>query len=99
MQRSHDHLRGRNFFAVNIHVADGNAAAVVNHGDGVVDMDGDVHAIGIAGQRFVHGVVYHLVDQVMQAQLARRADRDGPAKRDASRTDLNAFDALLEFTL
>jgi hypothetical protein len=39
----------------------------------------------IAGQRLVHGVVDHLVDQVMQAHFAGRADVHGGRRRTASR--------------
>ena len=79
VQRGHHHLRRGNFFAVDVHVADGNAAAVIDHGDGVVDVDGDVNPVGVAGQRFVHRVVHHFVHQVMQAELARRSDVHGGA--------------------
>jgi hypothetical protein len=40
-------------------------------------MDGDIDLRAIAGQGFVHGVVHHLVNQVMQAHLAGRADIHG----------------------
>ena len=65
-------------------VVDRNAAAVVDDGDGVVDMDGDVDARGIAGERFVDRVVDDLVDQVMQTHFAGRADVHGGAQADRS---------------
>ena len=74
MQHGHHDLRRRQTLAVHIHLVGGNAAAVVDHGDGVIDVNGDVDAIGKAGQRFVHGVVDDFVHQVMQSHLAGRAD-------------------------
>jgi hypothetical protein len=85
------HLDRRHPFAVGrVHHVDGNAAAVVDHGDGVVDVDGDVDLLGIAGQRFVDGIVHHLIDQVMQAHLAGRADVHG-------RTQANRLKAFEDF--
>ena len=52
----------------------GNAATVVNDGDGVVFMDGDVDGCAVTGKRFVDRVVDDLVHQVMQAARAGRAD-------------------------
>src|SRR5262249_52885990 len=74
MQLGEHHLRRINFFAVDNHVVDGNAAAVVHYGDGIVDMDGDVDFAGKLGQGFVHGVVDNFVDQVMQPHLTVGAD-------------------------
>ncbi len=62
------------------HHVDGNAAAIVDHGDGVVDVDDDVDLFGVAGQSLVDGVVDHFVDQMVQAHLAGRADVHGGAK-------------------
>jgi hypothetical protein len=65
MQLGHDDLgRGNALALVNV---DGNAAAVVAHGDGAVGVEHDFHRGGVAGQRFVDGVVDDLVDHVMQA--------------------------------
>ncbi len=77
VQLGQHHLDGGHLLAVGDHVVDRNAAAVVDDGDGVVDVDGDVDARGVSGQRLVHRVVHHLVDQVVQAQLAGRADVHG----------------------
>ena len=75
VQLGHDHLRRRDaFFLVHVHR---NAAAVVDHRDGIVDVNGDVDLGAVARQRFVHGVVDHFVDQVVQAHLAGRADVHG----------------------
>ena len=49
VQRGHDDLRGGNFFAVDVHVVDGNAASVVDYGDGVIEVDGDFDLVGVAG--------------------------------------------------
>ena len=53
---------------------DGDAAAVVGDGDRVVGVDDDLDLVGLAGQRLVDGVVDDLVDQVVQAARAGRAD-------------------------
>jgi hypothetical protein len=43
VQLGEHHLHGRHLLAVGqVHHVDGDAAAVVDHGDGVVDVDGDV---------------------------------------------------------
>src|SRR5262249_1850800 len=68
------HLGGGNFLAVDYHVVDRNAAAVVHDGNGVVDVDGDLDLGGKAGKGFVHGVVDDLVHQVVQPHLAVGAD-------------------------
>jgi hypothetical protein len=49
VQRGHHDLRGGNFFAVDVHVIDGDAASVVDYGDRVVEMDGDFDLVGVAG--------------------------------------------------
>ena len=54
VQLGHYHLRCGNLFAVNVHVVHGNTAAVINYGDGIINVDDSINAIGIAGQRFVH---------------------------------------------
>ena len=79
VQLGHDDLGGGNFLAVDIHVVDGNAAAVVDHGDRVVEMNGDFDLVGVAGEGFVDGVVHDFVHQVMQAEFAGRADVHGGA--------------------
>ena len=53
---------------------DRNAAAVVDHGHGVVDVDRDVDLVAVAGERLVYRVVDDLVDEVMQARRSGRAD-------------------------
>ena len=53
---------------------DRDAAPVVDHGDRIVDVDGDVDLVAVPGQRLVDRVVDDLVDEVMQPRLAGRAD-------------------------
>ena len=53
---------------------DWNATPVVFNGDRIVQVDRDVDLVAEAGQGFVHRVVHDLIDQVMQPQLAVRAD-------------------------
>ena len=48
-----------------------NAAAVVHHRDGVVGMYPHLDPVAVAGQRLVHGVVHHLVHQMVQAARPR----------------------------
>ncbi len=65
MQLGHDDLgRGNALALVNV---DRNAAAVVAHRDRAVGVEYDLDGGGVAGERFVDGVVDDLVDHVMQA--------------------------------
>ena len=82
VQLGQHHLDGGHLDAVGDHVVHRNAAAVVHHGDGVVDVDGDIDARGVSGQRLVDRVVHHLVDQVVQAQLAGRSNVHGGTQAD-----------------
>ena len=74
MQLSEHHLCGGNLFAVNVHHVDGNTAAVVDHGNRVVEMNGYFNGVAIAGERFVDRVVDNFVNQMVQANLAGRTD-------------------------
>ena len=75
------HLDGRHLLAVGQgHHVDGNAATIVDDGDGVVDVDDDFDFFGITGQGFVDGVVYYFVDQVVQSHLSGGADVHGRAE-------------------
>ena len=56
---------------------DGNATAVVDHRNGVVDVDRDVDLIAEASQRFVDRVVHDLVNEMVQTGGARRPDVHG----------------------
>src|ERR1700674_893629 len=77
VQRGHHDLRGGNFFAVDVHVVDGNAASVVDYGDGVIEVDGHFDLVGVAGEGLVNRVVDDFVHQVMQPKFAGRADVHG----------------------
>ena len=74
-----------------------DAAAVVDDGDRVVDVNGDVDLAREAGQRFVDGVVDDLVDEMMQPGRPGRADvhRRPLAHRLEAFEDLDAFCAVL----
>ena len=67
VQSGHDHLRCGNFFAIDKHVVDRNAASIIDHGDGVVEMDEDFDFCGEPSERFVDGVIDHFVHEMMQA--------------------------------
>ena len=56
------------------HHRDGDAAAIVTHGDAPVRMHRDVDLRAVPGQRLVDRVVDDLPDEVVQATDARRAD-------------------------
>ena len=57
-----------------LHHLDGDAAALVAHRDRVVGVDRHLDGVVVARQRLVDRVVDHLVDEVVQAALAGRAD-------------------------
>jgi hypothetical protein len=69
VQHREDDLGGRLAALVTIH---GNAAAVVDDRDRVVDVNGDVDLIAVTGQRLVNRVVDDLVDEMMQSGGAGR---------------------------
>ena len=55
-------------------LVDRNAAAVVDHRHGIIDVQRDVDLIAVAGQRFVDRIVDDLVDQVMEARRTGRTN-------------------------
>ena len=57
-----------------LHDVHRDSTAVVHDRDRVVRMDRDGDLAAEAGQGLVDGVVDHLIDEVMQAHHARRAD-------------------------
>ncbi len=67
-------------------LVDRDAAAVVDHRDRVVDVDHDFDPVTEAGLGFVDRVVDDLVDQVVQARLAGRADVHGWPRADRLET-------------
>ena len=52
----------------------GDAAAVIRDLNDVVLEDLDLNVVAVTGQRLVDGVVHDLIDQMVQATLAGRAD-------------------------
>ncbi len=75
MQHRQHHLHRRHHLAVGQRlVVHRNAAAVVDHRDGVVDVDRHIDPRRVPGQRLVDRVVDHLIHQVVQSLLAGRAD-------------------------
>ncbi len=60
--------------ALLLHDRDRDPPAVVDDGDRVVGMDRDRDRVAVARQRLVDGVVYDLVDEVVKASQAGRAD-------------------------
>src|SRR5258708_18906738 len=52
----------------------GNAAAVVEHGDGIVGVNRDVDFFGVTGHRFIYGVVNNFPDPAMKTHFAGPAD-------------------------
>jgi hypothetical protein len=57
-----------------LHRVDRDTSPVVGDRDGVVRVDDDLDLVGLAGEGLVHGVVDHLVDQVVESTGAGRAD-------------------------
>src|SRR5690606_5230269 len=53
---------------------DGDAAAIVFHGEAAVRVDGDRDLRAVTGERLVHRVVDHLVDELVEAVGHRVAD-------------------------
>ena len=64
MQHGHDHFGGGAALGVFI---GGNTAAIVNHRDSLIGVDGDADLGAIAGQGLIDRVIHHLEHQVMQA--------------------------------
>ena len=75
VQHGHHDFRRRALFRL-VHVH-GDAAAVVHHGDRLVGVHRHADFVGETGQRFVHGVVYHFPNEMMQAHFSGRADIHG----------------------
>ncbi len=71
-------------------LVDGNAAAVVDDGHRIVDVQRDVDLIAVAGERLVDRVVDDFVDEMVQALRAGRAD----VHRRALADRLEAFEDL-----
>ena len=66
MQLGHDDFgRGHALALVDV---GGDAAAVVGDRAGAIGVERHRHAVGMAGERLVDGVVHHLIDHVVQAR-------------------------------
>src|SRR5262249_39561659 len=70
MQLGEHHLGRRKFLAIDNHVIDRNAAAIVHYSDGVIDVDGYIDARRKTGKRFVDGIVHHFINQVMETHFS-----------------------------
>jgi hypothetical protein len=81
-----------------IHYVDGNAAAIVDDCDGVIDVDDDINFFAIAGESFVDGIVNDFVDEVMQTHLACGADVHCGAKADGLKA-LEDLDVVASVTV
>jgi hypothetical protein len=66
-----------------IHYVDGNAATIVDDGDGVIDVYDDINFLAVPGESFVDGIVYDFVDEVMQTHLAGGTDVHCGTKADS----------------
>ena len=73
VQRAHDHFERRLVLEFRMRI-DRDAAAVVGDGDEAVGLHLDLDAVGMAGERLVHGIVDHLGEQVVQRLLVGAAD-------------------------
>jgi hypothetical protein len=75
VQLGQNHLHRRHHLAVaHRHQVHGNAAPIIDNRDRVVHVDDDIDLLAIAGQRFVHGVVYDFVNKMVQSHLSGRAN-------------------------
>ena len=54
-----------------------NTTSVILYCDGVVLVDGNLDVVAITGERFVDGVVYNFVNQVMESLDTNVADIHG----------------------
>ena len=73
VQGGHDHFEGGLGLELGVRI-DRNAPAVVGDGEKTAGLELHLDPGGVAGHRFVHGVVDHLGEQVMQRLLVGAAD-------------------------
>src|ERR1700730_816317 len=92
--RENNFSGGTLFGGVHVH---GNAAAVVYDGDGIIGVNGYVDFVGEPSHGFVHGVVDHFPDQMVETQFAGGPNIHGGAKADGFQAaeDLNGFRVVL----
>ena len=70
MELGEHHLDCRHPLAVRrIHHVHGDATAVIDDGDGIVDVDGDVNFFGVACEGLVDRVIHDLVYQMVQPHI------------------------------
>ena len=74
MQPRHHYFSRRQLLAVDLHLVHRNAAAVIDNGDGIVDVDCNFNFVGEAGERLVHRIIYNFVNQMVKTQFAGRAN-------------------------
>ena len=68
MKLCHHYFRGGTFqFVVGMNIGR-DAAAVINHADGIIGVYGDGDFVAITSQRFVNRIVYDLKHHVMQSR-------------------------------
>src|SRR5713226_9365691 len=72
VQDGEDNFCGRTLFR-GVHV-DRNAAAFVDHRDGIIGVYGDIDFVGVAGHGFVDRIVDHFPNEMVQSHFARRPD-------------------------
>ena len=61
---------------------DRNTAAIIRHGDGVIDIDNDFDVAAVAGERFVNGIVDDFIDEMVEAAFMCVANIHGRAFAD-----------------
>ena len=90
MQFCENDLGSRKFFAIDDHIVHGNATSVIDNCDRIIDMDRHIDLGRISRKGFVHRIVDHLVDKMMQPHLSVRTDVH-------RRTKTNGLHALKNF--
>jgi hypothetical protein len=81
-----------------LHHVDGNAAAIVDDCDGVIDVDDDINFFAVTGESFVDGIVHDFVDEVMQTHLAGGTDVHCGTEADGFKA-LEDFDVVASVTV
>src|SRR5262249_11988129 len=83
------HLGRRKFLTIDNHVIDRNAAAIVHNSDRVINVNGYINVSGKACERFVHGVIHHFVNQMVESHFSVRPDVHCRAKANCFHTPEN----------
>ena len=92
---------GHHFAIADGHHVDWNATAVVDHSDGVVDVNDDFNFFSVASEGLVDGVVDYFVNKMMKAHVAGRTDVHGRAEAYGLEAfkDLNVFAGVMAVVL